>query len=49
MHSVNLATAARTHGFRSHPGRPEEEEDLKKSFRKNQKTWRRLLEHVPQG
>jgi eukaryotic-like serine/threonine-protein kinase len=24
-------------------------EDLKKSFRKNQKTWRRLLEHVPQG
>jgi serine/threonine protein kinase/tetratricopeptide (TPR) repeat protein len=24
-------------------------EDLKKSYRKNQKTWRRLLEHVPQG
>jgi serine/threonine-protein kinase len=24
-------------------------EELKKSFRKNQKTWRRLLEHVPQG
>jgi eukaryotic-like serine/threonine-protein kinase len=24
-------------------------EDLKKSHRKNQKTWRRLLEHVPQG
>ncbi|MGB9415096.1 MAG: protein kinase [Acidobacteriaceae bacterium] len=23
-------------------------EDLKKSYRKNQKTWRRLLEHVPQ-
>ena len=22
---------------------------LKKSYRKNQKTWRRLLEHVPQG
>jgi serine/threonine-protein kinase len=24
-------------------------EELKKSYRKNQKTWRRLLEHVPQG
>lgn len=24
-------------------------EDLKKSYRKNQKTWRRLLEHAPQG
>jgi serine/threonine protein kinase/tetratricopeptide (TPR) repeat protein len=24
-------------------------EDLKKNYRKNQKTWRRLLEHVPQG
>ena len=24
-------------------------EDLKKSYRKNQKTWRRLLEHVPQA
>ena len=24
-------------------------EDLKKSYRKNQKTWRRLLEHVPHG
>ncbi|HEX4582088.1 MAG TPA: tetratricopeptide repeat protein [Acidobacteriaceae bacterium] len=24
-------------------------EDLKKSYRKNQKTWRRLLEHVPRG
>jgi eukaryotic-like serine/threonine-protein kinase len=24
-------------------------DDLKKSYRKNQKTWRRLLEHVPQG
>jgi serine/threonine-protein kinase len=24
-------------------------EDLKKSYRKNQKTWRRLLEQVPQG
>jgi eukaryotic-like serine/threonine-protein kinase len=24
-------------------------EDLKKSYRKHQKTWRRLLEHVPQG
>ena len=23
-------------------------EELKKSYRKNQKTWRRLLEHVPQ-
>ena len=24
-------------------------DELKKSFRKNQKTWRRLLEHAPQG